>query len=255
MKYDRIFTFGCSWTRYVWPTWADIIRYASDAPPVYNWGNPGIGNVGIFYKMVECDLKNKFTDRDLILVQWSSWTREDRYLNQWEAYGNVFNSHFYDNRFIRKYWSWNNDVIKNATSIISANKMFNIGYQFNMLPFLDVESGGVPALESLHREFHDMYFENLPNLDNFPNQLNTDFNGNMGDGHPDIATHLFFFNNYIKDKFKFDLGHNEQALMELQNAISKKVKPSLTYDQKQNIVFREIIKFDPKWNFEKEGLK
>ena len=58
MKYDRIFTFGCSWTRYVWPTWADIIKYTDQKPEVHNWGKPGIGNVGILYRMIECDLKN-----------------------------------------------------------------------------------------------------------------------------------------------------------------------------------------------------
>lgn len=78
MNIDRIFTFGCSWTRHWWPTWSNVIRYSVNAP-VFNWGLGRIGNVGIFHRLVECDLKNKFTDRDLILVQWSLWTREDRF--------------------------------------------------------------------------------------------------------------------------------------------------------------------------------
>ena len=35
--YNRLFTFGCSYTRYNWPTWADII--ADDLQiPFQNWG-------------------------------------------------------------------------------------------------------------------------------------------------------------------------------------------------------------------------
>ncbi len=75
--YNRIFTFGCSYTSFMWPTWADII--ADDlCLPLQNWGIAGIGNVAIVSRMLECDLKNKFTDSDLILVNWSSWHREDR---------------------------------------------------------------------------------------------------------------------------------------------------------------------------------
>ena len=134
MNFERVFCFGCSWTHYKWPTWADLCRYGTDKP-VYNWGLRGIGNVGILHRMLEADLKHQFTDKDLILVQWSTWTREDRYIDKWQAGGAVFNNNFYDKDFVKKYWSWNNDIIKNSTAIISANRMFNISYQYTFHPF------------------------------------------------------------------------------------------------------------------------
>jgi hypothetical protein len=253
MKYDRVFTFGCSWTRYIWPSWADIIKYTDQAPTVYNWGKPGIGNVGIFYRMIECDLKNKFTENDLIIVQWSAWTREDRFSDQWETYGNVFNSPYYDKSFTKKYWSWNNDVIKNGSCIVAANRMFNIGYQFNMIPFLRNESGHVPDLGDLIKPWHDTYFDALPEIDTFPTHLNTQFNGNLNDGHPDIRMSVIFFNNYIKDRFGFTLNKNEPKLLKLYNTITNKVNPNMKYDDSQKIIIEEVQKFDPTWTFDKEG--
>jgi hypothetical protein len=78
-KYKRMFVFGCSYTRYHWPTWADII--GQDVPYYENWGKPGAGNHFIFNSIMECDAKNKFTADDIILVMWSGPDREDRYIN------------------------------------------------------------------------------------------------------------------------------------------------------------------------------
>ena len=255
MKYNRVFTFGCSWTRYIWPMWADIFRYTDQAPMVYNWGRPGIGNVGIFYRMIECDLKNKFTDSDLIVVQWSSWTREDRYMNKWETYGNVFNSSFYDKEFIKKYWSWNNDVIKNTSCIIAANKMFNIGYQFNMTPFLQNEKEDTvgPELSKLNKGWHAIHTNALPTLDTFPNHLNTFFNGNTQDPHPDIKLGVLFFNDYIKDKFGFTLEKHESNILTAYDSMSKKFDSTLSRGDIQQLSINEMQKTGLTWYNREEG--
>ena len=125
-SFSRIFCFGCSFTDFPWPTWATILQKDLDIP-VYNWGLTGVGNRAIFSRMIQCDIKHKFTERDLIMVVWSSWTREDRYIaGSWTQGGNVLSHLYYDRNFITKYWDRENDIINNATSIISANKLFNI---------------------------------------------------------------------------------------------------------------------------------
>jgi hypothetical protein len=78
----RIFAFGCSLTQYFYPTWADIIIY--DFKKKYNaegfnWGRSGAGNQYIFTKIWEADLLYNFCSQDIILVQWTSMFREDRY--------------------------------------------------------------------------------------------------------------------------------------------------------------------------------
>ena len=77
--YKRIFAFGCSMTRYRWPTWADI--YASDkTTEFYNYAMSAGGNEFIANQIVEACQRFKWDDDDLILVMWSAITRESRYL-------------------------------------------------------------------------------------------------------------------------------------------------------------------------------
>lgn len=81
-KYKRFFAFGCSFTEYKWPTWADFI--GKDIEFYENWGLNGRGNHFIFNSIIECDAKNHFTKDDLVIVMWSKIYREDRYhKNNW----------------------------------------------------------------------------------------------------------------------------------------------------------------------------
>ena len=81
-KYKRFFAFGCSFTNYQWPTWADII--GNTIPHYENWGKGGAGNQFIFNSIIECNRRNKINQDDLVIVMWTSCSREDRYVdNSW----------------------------------------------------------------------------------------------------------------------------------------------------------------------------
>ena len=81
-KYKRFFAFGCSFTNYIWPTWADII--GQDIEYYENWGVMGAGNQFIFNSVIEANQRYNFTDTDLIMIMWSIIDREDRYIeNKW----------------------------------------------------------------------------------------------------------------------------------------------------------------------------
>ena len=88
----RLFTFGCSFTNYMWPTWANIV--ASElAIPFWNYGEGGAGKQYIFNMIMQADALHKFTEDDAIMICWSSVTREDRCINgEWQLYGNIFNN-------------------------------------------------------------------------------------------------------------------------------------------------------------------
>jgi hypothetical protein len=236
-----------------------MVDYGTDRP-VYNWARPGLGNVGIMNRIAECDLKYTFTHKDAIIVQWSSWTREDRYILPvgWQAYGNVFNNHFYDTKFIEKYWSWENDIIKNATAIHLINKTYRLAYQFNMIPFFEPE--GIfqdlsdPKQLAKIEEIKNLYKEHLPEIDTWPNHLNTHFEDNTEDKHPDIRTHLHFFNNYIKPRFELNLGNVEIGLRELQNKISSTISIPQGYHKNQDTILELTKEFDGDFDFETKGF-
>lgn len=91
----RLFTFGCSFTQWNWPTWADIL--AKNYDQFQNWGIAGTGNRAIAHRVSECVLKNTLTDQDTIVIQWTDYNRFDQHISglfpnvsSWRLGGNIF---------------------------------------------------------------------------------------------------------------------------------------------------------------------
>ena len=201
--FNRVFTFGCSFTNWMWPTWADILMYDQGVEG-QNWGINGAGNVCIFYRMIECDIKNKFTPDDLIVTLWSSWSREDRYLEHgWTNSGSIF--HSYDRNFIEKYWNMKNDIIKNSSSIISANKMFDIKVNGHMIPIDSFEDSknldfSVDNNNPDNKEYIALYQPHIPSDGIFPRAEFREIQQLVNDNHPDILHHLEYLENTVYPK-------------------------------------------------------
>jgi hypothetical protein len=88
---SRFFAYGCSFTKYYYPTWADII--INDVDEGYNCGKLGSGNQLISQRIHETNAKKKFNSDDTIIIMWSNFFREDEYKdNKWHCHGNVFHS-------------------------------------------------------------------------------------------------------------------------------------------------------------------
>lgn len=97
---SRFFAFGCSFTKYVWPTWADLL--AHDFEESYNYGFPGVGNRAIMERVMEAHARHKFTKDDVVIIQWSSHIRHDWHmptslefigrpkLHGWQTSGSVY---------------------------------------------------------------------------------------------------------------------------------------------------------------------
>ena len=104
-KYKRVFIFGCSFTHYTWPTWANILTYETKPDTeIHNFGSSGAGNLYITERISSANQKFRFTDTDLLLIMWSTFSREDRYIGtRWETPGNIWTQDFYSKDFIKKY--------------------------------------------------------------------------------------------------------------------------------------------------------
>ena len=248
MKFKRLFTFGCSFTEHTPPTWADIVSWDLDIP-YKNWGVGGLGNVGIFHKMVECDLKYTFNEDDLILVLWSSWTREDRYNKDehgtytWLAGGNVFDSPHYSEEFTKKYWSLGNDIIKNATAIISANKMFDIKFQGHIIPITEMESKNL-KFDEIEKNIFNFYKPHIPlgnvfitNIDNW--QRNNEFYKLYKDSHPNLLEHLTYVKNVVYKTLNLTLKkETEECCYKLHDEFIKTLNANkhLPFNEKQVLI-------------------
>ncbi len=91
-KYKRFFTFGCSFTEYKYPTWANIMQRNMPDAEFYNLGKCGGGNMFIANRITEANRKFNFCETDLVMVMWSTFCREDRYTYDfgWKTPGNIY---------------------------------------------------------------------------------------------------------------------------------------------------------------------
>jgi hypothetical protein len=101
-KYKRFFAFGCSFTNYFWPSWADII--GQDIPVYENWAERGAGNYFIFNSVIEAHSRHKFNKDDLVIVMWSTKEREDRYSDGvWLHDTNITQEKTYGKDWVKKF--------------------------------------------------------------------------------------------------------------------------------------------------------
>lgn len=138
MENKRFFSFGCSFTKYAWPTWADLI--ASLFPNFYNYGQPGAGNSFIFNAIMEADQRHKFNKNDLIIIQWSGPCREDRYKDgKWITSGNIAN--YYSVDYVKNFFDFRGFLLRDLAAI-KATKYFleNIGCDYRFISMVSLKS-------------------------------------------------------------------------------------------------------------------
>ena len=116
------FAFGCSFTSYYWPTWADI--FGKEFEYFENWGQSGGGNQFIFNSLMECVVKNKISKDDTVIIMWTNISREDRYVNhKWITPGNIFNQSTYTQDFIKEFADIRGYLIRDLNTIFATQNI------------------------------------------------------------------------------------------------------------------------------------
>lgn len=240
----RLIFFGCSYTQYGWPTWANVIGY-DQGIEYHNFGIAGLGNVGILHRIIEANAKLKFNNEDKIFILWSSWSREDRIRKQnWVAAGSVFNARNpeYSNYYIKRYWSFDNDVVKNATAIHIANQMFgeNIFWQGSAFELATNEAFATKYdLET--KKLVDFYLNLLPKIQVYNFEINNDADKPfkiIQDCHPDPITHMNIVQKWIYPQIGFELKDSTIELFtSLNNSVEKHMKTVYKPDTLKTIQF------------------
>ena len=119
----RLFTFGCSFTGYNWGTWANVLAKELEPIEFYNFGRAGAGNHYIFNSLMQADAMYNFTHEDLVMVQWTNVSREDRYTDEWLTPGNIYSQTTYDLEFVRKYFTEYGASLRDYAFIKAAHEM------------------------------------------------------------------------------------------------------------------------------------
>lgn len=124
-KYKRFFAFGCSFTTYHWPTWANILHFELPDSQYHNFGRAGAGNFFIYAQIVAANQKYKFTKDDLVTVLWSTHGREDRFINNaWVTPGNLWTQSVYDENYVKNYCDIKGLLVRDLALFQGAKIMF-----------------------------------------------------------------------------------------------------------------------------------
>lgn len=170
MTQRRLFTFGCSFTNFFWPTWADIL--GRDFDFFENWGRNGAGNCFILHSLTECNRRNQLTTDDIVIIMWSSVDRFDRWIKGgWRLEGGVYNDQpEYTKEFIDNFVDPTGFLIRDL-SIISAtvHMLERIGCQWfflSMVPLTYKDYSLEPDIYfyDIDREVPAIYYHDLQHV-------------------------------------------------------------------------------------------
>lgn len=103
-KYKRFVAIGCSFTRYRWASWADLLASEMPQAEYINVGRSGAGNTYIMTALHQLKNKLQLNSDDLVGIMWSTYCREDRLLDgNWSTPGNIYTQGDYDEQFVQKF--------------------------------------------------------------------------------------------------------------------------------------------------------
>jgi hypothetical protein len=229
----RIFTFGCSFTDYVWPTWADMILYENEG---YNVGVRGIGNEAILYRLMEVDRKFKLTNKDVVIIIFTTPIRWDLIISEnseWSGFGQTTTSS------LSKY---ENELY--TTDGLIFKSMYSIRLMKDFLEKRDVKYvfGSVNNLyENYGNYFEDFILSNEINSlvnsvkDNVKLDLQ-DFHSylyttkywpvskkwdNIADYHPRPRQYYNWINGVLLNRVDIDLKIDEDEIIKIESEIDK----------------------------------
>lgn len=159
-KYKRFFAFGCSFTSYGWPTWADIISKEIPDVDYYNFGHCGGGNLMMSIRIAEANARYKFTEDDLVIVMWTTMCREDRYIrDNWKMSGNIFTCGEYDEAYLLKFADVKGYLVRDIGIIALATQYLKslpcTGITLTSVPFdhqQDPNDRSIPKILEIYKD-------------------------------------------------------------------------------------------------------
>ena len=177
----RLLTFGCSFTNYRWPTWADCL--APEFDYFENWGQSGAGNEFIFNSVMEADQRQRFSNDDTVVVCWTSATREDRYVDgRWHTLGNMFTCPIYNIDYLKTHVDQRGLLIRTLAYIKAVQTLLELRTcRWKFLSMTDIDSLNIynDVVESILPSYQSVLFSA-----GWPDR--------NGDPHPSPAEHLAY---------------------------------------------------------------
>ena len=253
MNKNRLFTFGCSFTQYKWPSWANIIGLNFEK--FYNFGQPGSGMFFMIYQFVFGNEYFKFNKNDTLIFMLSDEARVDIIKNkEWLTTGLVFNSkEIFGDKFFNHY-SETHAVESSYIYVYLLKEMLdNIGCNYEIIyafpPFFEnTISLFDKSIKNIWNKKHKLTNSNIESLttfsqkinDNSYNLINDITKEKYKDGHSTILTHLKYVKTYLSEYY--DTKH-DSIVMDWDNFGIENKNDNIVEDKFKNIVLKNKVMF------------
>tara|TARA_E500000318_G_scaffold63037_1_gene58358 strand:- start:1561 stop:2226 length:666 start_codon:yes stop_codon:yes gene_type:complete len=202
---NRLFAIGCSYTSYKWRTYADFL--GEHFSSYHNLGTPGAGNVYIATTLTEAIQKFDMGPQDRVVLQWSNYAREDRYIQfkskthtytDWQCSGSVHANDFFDQEFIDKYTTMEHFVKRDLAYIY----MTHCTLRYLKIPFyaLSVQSMK-PCDHVISKKLMELQIEYGDVIDEINESLKKSIWKDQwptnGDTHPTETQHQSYLHSHL----------------------------------------------------------
>jgi len=263
----RLFTFGCSFTNYNWPTWADLIglEYGSFH---YNWGYAGLGNRAIAERLAECHARMMISPNDTVIIQWTSPLRHDYMRTNvrklegtyWATHGSIFskeNAKVFDYKWINTFWDEKAYLIHTLNNITLAIQFLEgIGCKWMMTSMNDMQLvgnelnddtfGGEYQLKDKMRKFYDVF----PDLTFYKEHIWD----NYQDHWVDPIINAIDESSEFSWKFRFDKNRDVEKSYPVRDGLWDEAHPTPRQHAIWMLMLKDRMGLDPRLTHEQGQL-
>jgi len=222
----RFFAFGCSYTLYCYPTWADFIGINFDEH--YNYGRSGASNTFIMNKLIEADDRFNFNpDTDTVMIMLTGIGRFSYMSNsQWMTDGDLLSNFAHTKnpkigKILESIWSeewivyqsWvAAKVIKNLLTAknIPHKILMSIDNREYLNETADIELTQISQVQEIYKLLDIKKTVDEWKTESAENNDTPYWNNKQADGHPSMKAHFKF----VKDHFPNLITERSKELLE-----------------------------------------
>lgn len=255
----ELHVFGCSFTDYPqWPIWADWLAMYFPDRNYFKHATGGIGNRGIFYKILNVLSSMETYENKVFVIQWGSCAREDRFQkeynhastlqNLYNQCGALGNTHCYKDDFVKNEFSFQQSVYEHYNQVwavgeLLESKKVNYIMTYMLDPTIDSMLGEpgfnsnnewasvdeIDSLQPLFSKLKRLYSKyNFTDVCMSMDQLEhndivysfSDIDGTViREGHPSPREGYLFMKNYILPMLPFLGKPTEKQIKEIEDLV------------------------------------
>ena len=262
----RFFYSGCSFTKYGYPTWGDIIAYdlitTGKIDYSVNLASGGGCNYYIYHSFLRADAKYKFTDDDIMGVCWTTpwrhsllckFSKDSEELDLdtvWQTHGNVVNHPIWPH--INNHLDYINTnaylVERTVSSMLALNKMYDFSFQIKMPTFEPFLDGELDLEIDKDQDLNDYIMQGYNKFLGVPSfEYNYDRHRPphlwLFEGHPTIKQHLSQARKLydISDDTITEMTRLDVIFNQAMNSIVKNPSDKPDFHDWQNTVFSKEL--------------